>query len=169
MAGGPYSKDACELSVAVNQATSSQIEHFLESRSHCFSPPFSSRVDVAAYAVKIRKHAQTYEVWYDGELDALMAVYANPDLEQVYVTYLCTAGVRSSQKGIGSLLIREVLCYPLPYRHIRLEVSKDNEQALRFYGKHGFTIQEERGGKYLMQQEINPGSAVGNRGVQQTI
>lgn len=161
MKDNPASIASDALCVTADKATCGQIEHFLQCRSNCFSPPFASRVDVAAYAMKIRRYAHTYELWNAGTLDALMAVYANPDMEQVYVTYLCAAGAESATRSIGSLLLNRAKAYPLPYRYVRLEVSKSNVRALRFYRKHMFEVEEDRGEKYLMVLSINQDNVVG--------
>lgn len=146
---------ATSVTVEVNRTTPGDIERYLKRHSGDFSPPFATGRNLAEYAVKLCTHARRYEIWHAGELDALMAVYLNEGEGKAYVPYICTAGARSAERGLGSLLLARLLSLPLPYRTIELEVRKTNPVAVDLYKKFNFAPVSDTGEKLLMRLTIN--------------
>ncbi len=135
-------------------ATEEQVHAYMLEHSSDFNPPFAANLDLEVYAHKVRTRARTFEIWKGEKLTALMALYLDASIGQVYITYICTAKSGLNVTGLGSILINEAKRLPLPYNHIRLEVLKTNTVAMRFYLKHGFAPCEDRGAKLLMECPI---------------
>ena len=107
------------------------------------------------YLNKISKKAKVL-VAYDGERLGFIVFYCNDSISQVgYVTLF---GVRSDRQNqhVGKSLLRhcEEICVRCGMRYLDLEVSKDNENGLRFYRKHDFSIKEERADTYIMRKSL---------------
>ena len=96
-------------------------------------------------------YASIYYVESNQIIVAMMFVYYNMDLSQIYVPYICVDG-EVAGLGIGRKLIEE-LKRKKEFMVLRLEVSKD-DTAFTFYSKIGFTVEEEREDKFLMRYKI---------------
>ena len=142
-----------ELHVKMNMASAEDIELYIMKHSADFFPAFHTKNNVAEYAEKLRKLGNTYELWYNGELDALMAVYFNEQLKQIYVPYICTAGAHYAPH-VGQYLFRMIMHFSTPFEYVRLEVRKNNLRAVTFYLKQGFTIKHDAGEKVLLEYKL---------------
>lgn len=132
-----YLNDQPLPEVCVNRATMEDIRCFLEEHSKDFLVPYEEQVDIDAYAVKLRNYANTYEIWHNNKLDALLAVYFNTEAKELFVPYICTAGACSGNH-LGQRLFKEITQIRAPFTAIRLFCRKGNDRALRFYSKLGF-------------------------------
>ena len=138
-----------ELIYRIDTATVSEIADHLRQRDADFLPPLSGRVEIAAYASKLVANAVRFEAWAAGRLVGLIAVYCNDPVGEV--AYVSSVSVLKEQagRGIASTLMSECIEHVvhMGMRRIRLEVSLDNELALRLYERHGFSLvaQEMRG------------------------
>lgn len=142
-----------QLLVKMNTASQDDIERFLHLRSRCFSPDFGSSIDIGEYAKKLRTYGNTYELWYEGELDALLVVYFSESLKQIYVPYICTEGSHYGP-NVGQYLFQMITSFSVPFEYIRLEVREDNKKALDFYLKQGFTEISKEGKKIHLEKQL---------------
>jgi hypothetical protein len=62
-----------------NQADAGAILEHLQRCDDQFTPPLSSRVNLKDYAAKLALNAERFEIFDDGKLVALVAMYLNPD------------------------------------------------------------------------------------------
>ena len=120
-----------------------------------FSPSLSRRVsDLHKYALKLEGNAIVYVANYT-ETIGFIAFYVN-NSEYVFVTLI--AILEQHQKsGIGRALIEK--CFEvsrnLHIGKVRLEVLKDNAQAIKFYENLGFNIVDDLDMKsYYMERNI---------------
>lgn len=105
-----------------------------------FSPPLSQRLDLRAYARKLRQNACTFEAWSDGTLVGLLAAYLNDRAAgQGYISHICTLAPFAG-RGVASNLmgrcIREARERGMVV--ILLEAAADNHRARSFYERQGF-------------------------------
>lgn len=135
-----------------NKATSKEIINFVSQFSGEFNPNFVEQVGhLEQYIDKIKRHGTVFGVRCDDALVALMFVYYNLEMKQIYVPYIC---VDPAQRGRG--LAKQLIDFLKrndEYDFLRLEVSKDNS-AFQFYLKQGFAIENDHGDKYLMCYHI---------------
>ncbi|MBR5330921.1 MAG: hypothetical protein IKV13_05455 [Akkermansia sp.] len=120
-----------------NKASEGDIRDFLIEHSNDFLVPFNEQVDIDSYAKKLRTFGNTYEIWHEGKLDALLVIYYNLDDKEIFVPYICTAGARAG-KHLGQKLFNEITQIRAPFTGIRLFCRNDNTRAMQFYTQLGF-------------------------------
>ncbi len=129
------------------------VSETLKKISSLFTPPISESLDIEAYARKLSDKATFAVCTCDDEMAGFTAYYLNGSAHQVYITLICVDSAFQSQ-GIGGKMIDYLssLSKDAGYDCIALEVNKANGKAHRFYVKHGFVEQEDRGEKLLMKK-----------------
>lgn len=117
------------------------ITHHLLRCDAQFVPALSSRVDLAAFAEKITRHARLFSRWQGTELVGLVAAYWSPTRRDGFITNVSVLP-ESSGAGIASDLLK--LCIAdlaaAGAQRIALEVGMQNHVALRLYQRYGFII-----------------------------
>lgn len=107
-----------------------------------FTPPLSSRIDLAAYADKLATHARRIEAWQEGALVGLIAMYANDPAQGGFITNVSVLPGHQGQGIAGELLTRALaLATELGLARLRLEVYADNTAAMALYRRHGFSLE----------------------------
>lgn len=139
--------------ITINQSSSTEIARFLSDNSRAFNPPFSSSVDVDAYAQKLTRHATMVELRAEHGLVGILAAYINTQTKVAYVPYICVASDMAGQ-GCGKALLNELYQHCGECDYVELEVRIENQSAIRFYTNNGFRIVEDRGEKYYMRKNI---------------
>ncbi len=132
-----YLNEPPSLEVTMNKATVEDIKAYLIKHSNDFLVPFCEQVEVDSYAQKLRTFGNTYEIWHDNTLDALMVVYFNIEDKELFVPYICTAGARSG-KRLGQRLFKEITQMGAPFTGIRLFCNNKNVRDMQFYTLLGF-------------------------------
>jgi len=129
-----------KIEICLNRATEAEITGHLYCCDADFIPPLSGRVVISNYARKITEKATRFEVWADGALVGLVAVYYNDSEHRV--AYITSVSVLRGWQGLGiaSKLMERCIHYAkeLSYERIALEVDRDNVAAIRLYMKKGF-------------------------------
>ena len=131
-----------ELVYRIDTATAGEIEDHLLRVDKDFVPVLSGRVEISAYASKLVANAVRFEAWASGRLVGLVAVYCNdPAGEIAYVSSVSVLKDHAG-RGVASTLMSKCIEHVVHARmlRIRLEVSLDNEPALRLYERHGFSL-----------------------------
>jgi ribosomal protein S18 acetylase RimI-like enzyme len=126
-------------------ASLAQVAAHLRACDGQFIPPLSERVNIDAYATKITTHAKRFEVWSDGQLIGIAAIYCNQ--AQAYLTNLSVLKAWH-QRGLGAALLARGVHHVrgLNLALIALEVASHNMAALQLYKKCGFDrIREQEG------------------------
>lgn len=107
-----------------------------------FTPPLSSRIDLAAYADKLAAHARRIEAWQGDTLVGLIAMYANDPARGGFITNVSVLPGHQGQGVARGLLTRTLtLAAELRLPRLRLEVYADNVAALALYRRHGFSAE----------------------------
>jgi len=152
----------CNESGPVRHAvgTASQVEiaaHLLRCDRQ-FVPPLSDRVEIQAYAEKIREKAETFEAWHDDRLVGLIAAYLN-DMG-ARLGYITSVSVDPCFRGLGladALMNRCIFrARERALKVIVLEVNEGNAQALTLYRKWGFRRVETVHGITKMVLDLQP-------------
>jgi ribosomal protein S18 acetylase RimI-like enzyme len=135
----------------INSASIEDVSLHLRRCDGEFVPCLSSRVDIDEYAVKIFERSKMYEAWSEGELLGLVAVYCNST--ERLSAFVSNVSVIPGwhRKGIANNLINQSMLEVnnLGFKSIQLEVRVENEIAISFYSKKGFTFLR-RNGPYLI-------------------
>ena len=128
-----------------NTATERDVYSHLVECDGNFTPPLSSRVELRAYAKKIATKAVTFEAWEGDVLAGLVAAYfTDRTAGKGYITDVSIVS-GCMGKGIAATLLDRCIAYAekCGYTRIDLEVSADNDRAIRLYQKRGFVTVED--------------------------
>jgi ribosomal-protein-alanine N-acetyltransferase len=107
-----------------------------------FTPPLSSRVNLADYAGKLATRARRVEAWESDLLVGLIALYANDPDRGGFITNVSVLPDYQGQGIARELLTRTLaLAAELGLPRLRLEVYADNKAALALYRRHGFSVE----------------------------
>ena len=119
-----------------------------------FTPPVSEEIDLAVYSEKLYAHASFVVAEENKEVIGFTAFYLNIEAKQLYIPLICV-DPNCQNHGIGGKMLETLAQMAADGFHsIGLEVKKTNDVAYRFYKKHGFVEQEDRGKKFLMLKRL---------------
>lgn len=114
-------------------------EHFTQCKD-TFIPHLDQTIDLRHYAKKIRKFGQTFEVWDDQILVALVAVYLNNvESKQGFITNVSTLNpYRGHRLAVNLLEMCKKYARSIGFLSLRLDVHEHNEVAIQLYKKLAF-------------------------------
>lgn len=140
------------MRITINASARDDVRTHLSRCDSQFLPPLSERVDVAAYATKIRANALTIEAWAGTELVGLVAAYIDALHASCFVTSVSVLADWGG-RGIATALLEELVSQTERSRvkSVTLEVSKRSATALALYRKFGFEHVGEHGDLAVMQ------------------
>lgn len=129
------------IEYAMSRASEKQVFEHLASCDNRYHPPLSQRVDIAEYARKLRRRAETLEAWHGDELVGVVAIYINQAPTVAFVSSV-SVDDRFTGRGVGSRLVNDAigLARSRGASAISLEVSPQSHQAIQLYEKHGFRL-----------------------------
>lgn len=139
--------------IQLNGCTEHDIRRHLVACETEFDPPLSQRVDIAAYAQKIRQRALTVEAWQGDVLVGLVAAYLDDRQRTCFVTNVSVLP-KLKRRGIASALLSELLnqAGKQGMTELMLEVSKTSKHAAALYARFHFTVVDDRGATVLMKR-----------------
>lgn len=144
--------------ICEDRATESEILSHLERCDARFVPPLSGRVNLSAYAARLRTNASRIEAWLDGCLIGLIAVYFSSNSSEEFTAFVSNVSVEQNflGQGIASALLDHCIkrASATGFRRLRLEVGAANIAARHLYEKQGFHVFSERGEQILMQLNL---------------
>jgi ribosomal protein S18 acetylase RimI-like enzyme len=125
-----------------NNASEADIAGHLILCSEGFKPPLSEKVDIPAYAHKIKQFAVCFEAWDGVILVGLLAAYFNDAEKKIgFITNVSTL-TNYSGKGIAKQLMMACVDYAtgLNFETILLEVNMHSLNAVGLYQRFGFDV-----------------------------
>lgn len=136
----------------LNQASAAEIaDHLL----HCeddFVQLLRARVEIDAYAAKLKRQATTFEAWSGNALAGLVAAYCNDHTNNfTYITSVSVLKVWKS-KGIALRLVKQCIEHASSsgMRRIGLEVARSNVAAIKLYEGCGFVVTDSDDESFVM-------------------
>jgi ribosomal protein S18 acetylase RimI-like enzyme len=147
MGSGPRScADDAGVRYGADAATREQLEDHLRRCDARFIPPLGGRVDIAAYAAKIRQAAVTFEAWRGERLVGLVAAYLNDPAGGTGFVTSVSVEPEFAGRGIGEELMHNCLrrARERGFGRLVLEVGTANDRAIALYRRLGF---EEAGAR----------------------
>jgi ribosomal protein S18 acetylase RimI-like enzyme/SAM-dependent methyltransferase len=148
---------AAIVSFKIDASAEADIRAHLGTCDHQFSPPLSTRVDLADYSRKLRANALTVEAWKGKTLVGLVAGYLNAAERSAYVTNVSVfeefAGKAIATRLLGTFIEH---AQAAALGTIALEVSRTNTAAQHLFSKFGFRAVEDRGDFLLMLKPVTP-------------
>lgn len=115
-----------------------------------FDPPFFKEVDMKQYAQKLQQYGHFIIAKVEDDLAGLAVYYRNDEEKYLYIPlFVCIKKYAGNR--IGSLLLQKMREINLTFLHIRLQVLKSNDSALRFYQRNGFAVFGESDIRYMLE------------------
>jgi len=140
----------------INTASEKQIYMHLKDCNDNFLPPLDERVDLEEYSKKISNKCILLEAWADHVLVGFIAAYFTDNLNRS--SFITNVSVLKDFIGMGlaSELLNQCIKYAQKkdYKEIKLEVYKDNVQAIRLYEKFNFIDHGAKDDLRLMKLDI---------------
>ena len=132
-------------------ATATDIEAHLQICSGDFVPPLDSRVDLPAYAAKLRSAATTYEAWHQRDLVGLIAIYRNDANRAAFISSVSTSA-QFRRSGLARGLLTRALGHldRDGYGLVELEVDSRSDAARHLYRSLDFAEVEVTGNTLRM-------------------
>jgi ribosomal protein S18 acetylase RimI-like enzyme len=145
-----------DIGYALSTATAAQIEGHLHGSSADFVPSLESRLDIPAYALKIKNNAETFEAWADGKLAGLVAMYLDDARRTAFITNVSVLG-EFAGLGVASTLMRTAIEFARSRNciDISLQVDLNNHRAVALYRKFNFQIEDEKQNPLTMVLGLN--------------
>ena len=124
----------------INKSSDIEIREHLWECSDSFTPPLSTYVNIDSYSTKIFNKSVRFEAFYKDKLVGLIAMYTNNDDKSAFITNV-SVYPKFIGTGIGYTLLKNCKLYIniKRFKKLSLEVKKDNNLAIKFYEKFGFT------------------------------
>ncbi len=121
-------------------AAAADIQTHLRACDTRYRPPLSSRVDIAAYAVKLADNAVTFEAWRGAALIGLVAAYLNDPASRAGFISSVSVAADATGAGIATRLIRACIdaAEGAGLQHVELHVYRASDAAVALYRKLGF-------------------------------
>ena len=145
-----------KIQYAENRSTLNEVLQHLKVCDKSFTPHLSIRINLDAYALKIRENAHRYEAWQADQLAGMIAAYCNaPDKRVAFIT---SVSVIPSCIGMGvasQLMARCIhTLQQQSFKLLQLEVAKTNLPAIKLYQKFGFSGEYAPGAALLMTLKL---------------
>ncbi|MDD5297983.1 MAG: GNAT family N-acetyltransferase [Rhodocyclaceae bacterium] len=139
--------------IATDRCTAEDIQGHLYRCDQRFQPPLSARLEIPAYARKIRHKAHTFEAWQGDALIGLVAAYMNEEDRTCHITSVSVVNEFCGQ-GIAGQLLDICLKHAAACRlcSASLEVCERSRAALHLYQKYGFHAVKSRDGTLWMER-----------------
>lgn len=141
---------------STNRSTVADIDAHLRRCANEFVPPLHERVDVLAYAGKLKEFAVLCEAWENEKLIGLVAGYCNDsDNNKSFISNVSVVPEWQGQ-GMASSLLNE-FCYIAAKRGIAmvgLQVNIHNKKAQTVYEDIGFVAQHVCGADLNMTRNL---------------
>jgi ribosomal protein S18 acetylase RimI-like enzyme len=142
--------------IVSGRATVKDVQQHLERCSEDFKPPLQSYVNILEYSEKIINNAETFEVWHEHKLVALVAVYLNDTRKQnAYITNV-SVEKKFQGKGIASILLDTIIdkAITLKFKFITLRVMLDNQRAIGLYSLKNFSVLRKVDDKFIEMKKV---------------
>jgi ribosomal protein S18 acetylase RimI-like enzyme len=136
----------------VNRSSAAEVAAHLLRVNTTFEPVLSSRVDIRAYAQKLRDQAVRFEAWLDDDLVGLVASYCNqPDGGKAFVTSVSIWPEYQGQ-GLAGRLMWQCIQHArgLGFAQMMLEVDQRSLPAVALYQRLGFNTLRSSGSTLTM-------------------
>lgn len=141
------------LATTNSTATLEQIyDHLLKCKDN-YQPPLDTYTAIPEYAQKLKQNATTFETWSETQLIGLIACYFNTQKKEGYITNVSILKEYQGRR-IASHLIEETLQHSYKTGIKTIKLHANNQKAIQFYEKHGFTVESNEYNRALMSKKL---------------
>ena len=135
---------------------SSNIDNIIKKCALAFDEPVHMRNYYISMLNKISKYADFYAVFCPNVVGYL-AIYANNYIDKIAYITLIAVVPEYQNMGIGKMLLKkcEQIAVNKGFKVVRLEVKKNNTNAIMFYKRNGFNIIDDASSNsYYMEKDL---------------
>src|SRR5690554_694039 len=141
------------LATTISTATLEQIyDHLLKCKDN-YQPPLDTYTAIPEYAQKLKQNATTFETWSETQLIGLIACYFNTQKKEGYISNVSILKEYQGRR-IASHLIEETLQHSYKNGIKTIKLHANNQKAIQFYEKHGFTVESNEYNRALMSKKL---------------
>lgn len=145
-----------DIEYSIGQTSLNEIFLHLQEVNTSFIPTLSSIVDLEVFAKKIYDNAVTFEALHNKKIVGLLSVYYNNGTtREGFLNHIAVNNTYKNQ-GISKILMANCIEYGINngFKSIKLEVSKDNQVAIKLYENYGFVEVSKSCTKMQMINEL---------------
>jgi len=137
----------------INTSRPQDIGLLFEKSGSSFIEGIVANQNLEEYIFKLCQKAQRYELWNNGELVGLLAIYRNEVEKEIYITSI-SISEDFQGSGYGKKLFEKMLAEigRDQIQSITLEVRGDNQKALDFYNSLNFVIKSTQNQSLTMER-----------------
>jgi len=137
----------------INTSRPQDIGLLFEKSGSSFIEGIVANQNLEEYIFKLCQKAQRYELWNNGELVGLLAIYRNEVVKEIYITSI-SISEDFQGSGYGKKLFEKMLAEigRDQIQSITLEVRGDNQKALDFYNSLNFVIKSTQNQSLTMER-----------------
>lgn len=145
-----------DYQVKITSLDRDEAERVIRLGEDSFASPLSEAIDLPKMAEKWSRFAKFLVIRdNNSSIAATLVYYENIEGHYIYIPHFVVLK-EHRHLGLGHYAINYLIENAgFRYNSIRLEVRKDNANAIRFYEREGFYIIEHRETSYLMNKYIN--------------
>jgi 2-polyprenyl-3-methyl-5-hydroxy-6-metoxy-1,4-benzoquinol methylase len=136
----------------VNNSSLENITDHLKKCSNLFTPSLGDYVDIEMYSKKLHNKGVRFECYHNSNLIGLLVLYTNPKNKTSFITNV-SVEYNYQKNGIAKELLYNCKEYVISqnYCEITLEVFKNNLNAIKFYKRNKFKINDQTENKLIMK------------------
>lgn len=140
----------CHINVV---KTKEEVFSILLKFDNCFLPSLTNTItDLSTYTEKLFLNANIICVTNNKEIIGFVAFYSNDEIDKIGYITLIAVLPNYTGKGFGKMLLNKCIekCKQNNMKKLKLEVNKNNYNAIKFYKKNGFKAIQENQNSYYM-------------------
>ena len=134
--------------VTFNHSTLQDLKNHFESISQHFIESLEGEVVISEYLLKLSSKSSRIEIWEKECIIGLLCYYIVDDNDEVFITHISVSS-NFEKQGIGKELLSECLRRNRN-KNLKLEVSKENLNAIALYLAFGFKQFQQPSDKLIM-------------------
>lgn len=124
--------------------------YFDDSSEH----PLHDGLDFETYSIKLSQYANFILAYSSGKYVGFIAYYLNTEGKFVYIPQIVVHKSKRHQ-GVGHCMFGALVSrYSIAYSTVKLEVLRENMNAINFYTREGFTKIEDREERLYLEKEL---------------
>lgn len=145
------------MKYTVERLNQEKVLELLLECNNSFTPTLSENIPytLEQYAYRLSSNATFVLCSDEGKTIGFTAFYINEEGGFSYIPQIWVSDAYQ-RRGIGAIMMDNLISYvSASIKAIRLEVRKNNENAVAFYKKSGFVVLTDEGNKYLLENRIS--------------
>jgi ribosomal protein S18 acetylase RimI-like enzyme len=139
-----------------NEPSLKEIENYFNNMCYHFIPPINQLVDINTYSNKLVQNADCFFIKNRGKNIGFLAIYTNDHSGKI--AFISSISIIPEYQGTG--ISQKLMDFSIKHarekgmKYLRLEVSKNNIRAMKYYEKNIFNIESTDNNSLIMIKSI---------------